>query len=438
MSQVRFDESLPALVKILQEAQLLDDAVVIRDQRGRLMVAIESAERADAIRSDTAAALGAYAGTPLFVTGGLANALVAGASPKLVSTGGHFVRFLDRRIVGADWLASFSQISANPKRLVFASLKGGVGRSTALAVLAADLALSGKRVLAVDLDIEAPGIGNMFLPAGSEEMEDRRPLYGVVDYLVENSISGVSDEDLYDFVGVTRFGNGSIDVIPAVGRVTDIHPSHMISKLSRALVEDVGEDGAVSVVQQIERMITAFTNRSPYDVVLIDARAGLSEITAGPIKSLGAEVLLFGVDQPQTFSGYAYMLAHLAAQAPGDREGFSAWRERIRFVHAKAASASSKREPFRDKVLELCSTYFYDIEGPESSVDIFNPSPAEVGVGVPHDALFILKNDDYDAFDPLGDSTLLDAEVYRGPFGTFLEGAWSILGLRRGSNDDAR
>ncbi|WP_141456313.1 AAA family ATPase [Pseudoxanthomonas sp. z9] len=440
---MKYHESLRSLLSILIESGLTPElsTLIVRDVKGRLMVGDKRIKKGDEIASKMKDVLGAYAPESPVIANSILSALMKESSiariEKDVDGKRIFFSYIDRRIVGADWLSAPQKERKNPKRLVFGSLKGGVGRSTALAVLAADLAVNGKRVLAIDLDVEAPGIGYMFLPASKDVENDRRPNFGVVDYLVENSLDGIREEELYDFVGVSRFGTGSVDVVPAVGRTTDDHPEMMISKLSRALLEDSTGSGATSsVAMQIDEMINRFTSYARYDAVLIDARAGLAEITAGPLLSLGAELLLFGVAQPQTYRGYSFMLSHIAksinSRSPSD---FAEWRERVHFVQAKAPSANSKREAFRDSVYELCSDYLYENEAFDDNGDVivsdFNPSPSEEGIHTPHDAWYVLNNPDYEAFDPVGDSTHLDEEVYRGPFGDFLSRAWQLLELER-------
>lgn len=53
------------------------------------------------------------------------------------------IRLIDRRLAGQDWLMRAVKLADKPRRLVFYSIKGGVGRSTALAITAADLAARG-------------------------------------------------------------------------------------------------------------------------------------------------------------------------------------------------------------------------------------------------------------------------------------------------------
>lgn len=439
----RFHESLTALAKVAREFDVpLDRAtVIVRDGAGRLILAREKIPRIGSLEKALRSALGGYAGSVVLVTGSVANRLLADPTIVEVELGidggpSQVVRYADRRIVGMDWLRSPEPPSEGPKRLVFGSLKGGVGRSTALAVLAADLARAGKRVLAIDLDLEAPGVGFMLLPGAENPSQDRRPLFGVVDYLLENGLGGIEDEALFDFIGVSPFVEGSIDVIPAVGRATDERPETMIAKLSRALVEDRTPDRIVPVVDQVRLMVERFASRADYDVVLIDARAGMAEITAAPLLGLGAEILLFGTDQPQTFRGYAYILAHLVSVSDFSKlTPATDWRQRLSFVQAKAPSAVSKRAPFRERLYDLCAAYLYDKEilDPEGNPirPEFAPAPEENGPGVPHDAFHIQFHPEYDAFDPIGDQTQLDSDVYFGPFGAFLERAWQVLDLTR-------
>jgi hypothetical protein len=417
-----------------RNAGRLHVGIRIRDGTGRLLVASPFIEKRTELEAAIKTALGGYASAVPVVEGAAAERLLKDPSRRRIavepSNNVEDIHYIDRRFIGADWLLPPVSEVLGARRLVFGSLKGGVGRSTALAVLAAELAKSGKRVLCIDLDLEAPGIGSMLLPYSEDEAIDRRPKYGVVDYLLENGINGIADHELYDFVGVSTFHEGSIDVIPAVGRDTDADPTSMIAKLSRALVEDRQDGKSITLTAQVREMVDRFSSRAVYDVVLIDARAGMAEITAAPLLGLGAEIFLFGVDQPQTFRGYAYILSHLASV--GAQAGEQSWRERITFVQAKAPSSGAKRQPFREALYELCAAYLYDQDyfgsrGEFVSGD-FSPSITETGISIPHDATFIQYHPDYDAFDPIGDVTQLDPEVYNGPFKGFLVRALQIIG----------
>lgn len=435
---LKFHESLERLVRTIKShgVPLDEKTVFVRDGVGRLTVAREDLTDANSLAAAVKQALGAYASIRPVVSGPLALALIkdrAARSVDVPSLGR--VQFIDRRFVGADWLSEPNTPSASgPRRLIFSSLKGGVGRSTALTVLAADLARQGKKVLAIDLDLEAPGIGFMLLEESTDIGRDRRPKYGVLDYLVENGLGGIAPEELEDFIGVSGFVDGSIDVIPVVGRLTDEHPATMLAKLSRAFIEDQSDSGLVSFARQIREMVDRFAARKNYDAVLIDARAGLADSNAAALLALGGEALFFGVDQPQTFRGYRYLFAHLLENF-GATTAFGEWRRHVSFVQAKAPSAPSKRTEFRDDLHELCSDFLYDSEALKDDGTVepadFNFSVADTGDTVPHDASYVTHDADYVAFDPCGDRTQLDPDVYSGPFRHFLDRGWALLDLSR-------
>ena len=67
-----------------------------------------------------------------------------------------------------------------PRTVTFYSFKGGVGRTTALTHVASILAMRGLKVVAVDLDLEAPGLSTAF-------NLKPQPKYGIVDYFYERS-----------------------------------------------------------------------------------------------------------------------------------------------------------------------------------------------------------------------------------------------------------
>ncbi len=159
MTTVRFDDSLPALASVVASvlgAESLRAGTVLRDAAGCLAffaprpLAAEEAERlAQALRQ----ALGPYARPDRVVAGSndYGAAAVSGDASAITVVGEHAIRLVDRRLVGADWLRAPAPPAPPPPRVVFTSIKGGVGRSTALAVVAAHQASRSRRVLAIDL-----------------------------------------------------------------------------------------------------------------------------------------------------------------------------------------------------------------------------------------------------------------------------------------------
>lgn len=435
---MRYDDALPSLIRIAQAAGIdlsAEDVVVLRDATGRLGIVFAKRRKSEGLARKLREELKGYALTEPVLPASMFEPInAAGSRDIAVPMGGNeftWIRLVDRRIIGADWLSDLAPPPMGAPRLVFGSLKGGVGRTTALAVLAADLAGHGKRVLCVDLDLEAPGLGSMLLRGDGDD--DRRPNYGALDYLVENGLGEIKNDELFDFIGVSHFADGSIHVLPAAGRITDNHPENMIGKLARGLIEDLGPTGRQSVAVQMRQMVDRFVGHGDYDAVLVDARAGLAEITAGAWLGLGArKLILFGTNQVQTFQGYRYVLAHLV-QTLGvpDPADDNDWRERFTFAHSKAPTAGDGRERFRDRLYDLCVETFYDAEDEVGTDWVFNFGLDETGPNVPHDATFVAYHPEYDVFAPLEEETVLREDVYRGPFGAFLERAWRLLGWER-------
>ncbi|XQA77851.1 ParA family protein [Xanthomonas sacchari] len=433
--QIRFDDSLPALVDALLPllgADALEQGTVLRDATGRLC--FFCTQPAGLETSDTtlnqalANALGPYARpgrTVVFADEPGASAMLASPERIPVKVAGVFCHLVDRRIVGSGWLSTPTIRSASPARIVFSTLKGGVGRSTALAVTAADLARRAFNVLVVDLDLEAPGLGDLMLD------EESIPDYGVIDFLVENGLSGVDDISLSSFLASSRLteaGGGRVDVMPALGRKSQTNPENVLPKLSRAMIEDITDQGSITVEQQISTMIERATRASSYDVVLIDSRAGLSELAAPAVLGIGANVLLFGTAQKQTIEGYRSLFAALQLLAQRDRaqSRTAEWRLALRPVYAKASSNPDIERRFIDEMYELYSEHLYDAEDePVNDGDLVRFVRDDNSA--PHWPLTIPFNQSFIDFDPLRTPGQLTAPFYEQAFRPFLNAIDAII-----------
>jgi cellulose biosynthesis protein BcsQ len=430
MINLLFDDSLPQLVATLislVDRDFVEAGTALRDASGRLSFVAARAPRDDNERETLSRAListlGPYARTdrPISFRGDSGTEPILAAPERLpVQIDDGFCHLLDRRIVGAGWLDAPMVAQNEPPRVVFATLKGGVGRSTTLAVAAADLARRNRNVLVVDLDLEAPGLGDLLLDG------DRTPEFGTIDYLVENGIGGVSASSLHAYIGssgLTAAGGGRVDVLPALGRRSLTHPENILPKLSRAMIEDIIEDRAVPVAEKISSMISRITEREQYDAVFIDSRAGLSELAAPAVLGLGATVLLFGTAQKQTIEGYRALFAALKLLAQRDKEQQrdAEWRTMLRPVYAKASLDPRVSERFIDDMYDLYSEHIYDAEGgggdtPESL------RFARDDVSAPHWPLIVPFSQSFIDFDPGRIPDQLTQSFYEQTYRTFLSG----------------
>ncbi len=430
MADVLFDDSLPQLVATLNGLagqKFVEAGTALRDASGRLSFVADRAPKDDDERETLNRALISSLGPYARVDRAISFRGDVGTEPILVSperllvqVGEVFCHLLDRRIVGSGWLDAPMAVQTAPPRFVFATLKGGVGRSTALTVAAADLARRNLNVLVVDLDLEAPGLGELLLDG------DRTPEFGTIDYLVENGLGGVPASSLHAYIGssgLTAAGGGRVDVLPALGRRSLNCPENILPKLSRAMIEDIFDDHAVPVAEKISSMISRITERDQYDAVFIDSRAGLSELAAPAVLGLGATVLLFGTAQKQTIEGYRGLFAALKLLAQRDKEQQrdAEWRTMLKPVYAKASLDPRVSERFIDDMYDLYSEYIYDAEGsggdtPESL------RFARDDMSAPHWPLIVPFSQSFVDFDPGRIPNQLVQSFYEQTYRTFVSG----------------
>jgi hypothetical protein len=438
-SRIVFDESLPALVEVVVEQmgrEVLEQGLIVRDSSGRLLFLSSEesppAERRADIERNMADRLGPYArpeGVICFGDERGVQRLLKDSAAFPVKEGQYNIRLLDRRIVGSAWVDSPQDIKIGPPRIVFASLKGGVGRSTALAVTASDLARRNRNVLIFDLDLEAPGVGGMLLD------EERTPRFGAIEFLVENGLGGIPNQAIDEYVGtstLTSPGGGRVDVVPALGRSAIDHPGNTLPKLARAMIEDIDPSGnSISVPVQIAEMVDRFAGRNSYDVILVDSRAGFSELAAPAILGLGATVLFFGTAQRQTIQGYAALFAALKLLAQRARTaGFPAeWRLLFKAVLAKAIPDPQKTAWYRDELYGIFADNLYDEDDTQGA----DPDVISFGIDdkdAPHYPLVIPFDANFIDFDPVQAPTQLDLPYYEQSYRRFLDSLDSLISTR--------
>jgi len=270
------------------------------------------------------------------------------------------LRLLERQIVGHDWLRPKSEQRNNPiPRLAFYGFKGGVGRSTTIAAIAFLLAQQGKKVLVIDFDLESPGLSSMLLPC------DKYPEYGVVDWLVEDAVGNVDDLLLRDIVASSPLAadlEGNIKTVPAMGAKTDdprIDP-YYVSKLSRIYADVPRSDGGMEhFSDRLERLVEVVEKQENPDVVLIDCRAGLHDLSAGSIVRITDESFLFIVDTPQSWEGYHMLFSHWN-QCPAL---LAKIRDKLNVVHAMVPE-KDRRAKFLEKSYLLFAETVYEQSDP--------------------------------------------------------------------------
>lgn len=333
------------------------------------------------------------------------------------------VRLLDRQVTGQDWLRTEASESgsAHPPRIVFYGLKGGVGRSTALAMLAYRLARDGKRVLLIDFDLESPGLSGLLLP------EERVATFGLVDWFVEDGV-GQAEEILSDLVSdspLSAQSTGAIRVAAAMGSGETAY----LSKLARVYADVPKPGGVQRFAQRMQRVVEALEAQEQPDVVLIDSRAGLHDVAAVSIAGLATVALLFANNSAQNWQGYRQLFSHWQHRP----EVLRHIRSRLAIVQAlfPESDQAARAAQFVQQSYDLFADHLYDhIDAGEATLaDAFTFDMDNEDA--PHFPLRVRWSARLQEFDPLlrvedGGVSDIDIELAFGPF--FEEVISSVLG----------
>ena len=187
--------------------------------------------------------------------------------------------------------------------VAFYSFKGGVGRSTALAAFALQRARSGERVVVVDADLDAPGLGAL-LPADRQGGTQR---WGVVDYLLERPLRPVDlGDDDHAFRDEEAVGSGEVLVVPA-GRLDQDY----LGKLARV---DWEPSGTADKPAPLRRLLDDLSTQLHPQWILVDARSGFSDPAGVVLAGLAHLHVLLGTSSAQSWAGLALVLERIGAE----------------------------------------------------------------------------------------------------------------------------
>ncbi len=166
--------------------------------------------------------------------------------------------------------------------VTFYSYKGGTGRTTALANVAWIMATAGKKVLAVDWDLESPGLHKFFQPFLDQDVVAATP--GVIELLTDYAWAATNRHDAaqanwhLEYARILphavslewRFpGEGTLDFVSA-GRQNRDYSSLITSMDWDNFYSRLGGGQFFDALRE--------DMKRNYDYVLIDSRTGLSDI----------------------------------------------------------------------------------------------------------------------------------------------------------------
>jgi cellulose biosynthesis protein BcsQ len=371
-----FDDVIPALLRVGTSNPVLTNAkrvAVVRDPVGRVRLAVDAPDAAeaerDALEESLQAALGDwYAGPPLFTDAGPAQKRLASqilqraegrwpqgwpreatdpirgsTTPIDATRWGALQRVLSKET----WLSEQEVTSPwplhakTPTVVSFYSYKGGVGRSTLVAVVAAILSRAGDDVVVIDLDLEAPGQQALF---------DRQPERGVLDYLVEHLALGQGQlEGLFaDVSPAVEEPRGSLQ-LAAAGATGWSY----VEKVARLDFVGHTQEGSSPVQAALHALLSNVRSEYDPDWILLDARTGIHDLGGLAMHALAHIDVLMAREGRQGSDGLKLCLDALARRRKVDDI-------LTLVVHALAPAPLSDttisvpvQERFRDQVFDL-------------------------------------------------------------------------------------
>lgn len=378
----------PAVQAALPGATL----TAIRDVHGKVRVVVEGAPAGDdrerslaRLREALQNRLGTWLGaeTPVWCADGHGppvDALLAELHAQRQAPPGWpaNAKLVERYVAKRGWLLGIphdppwptgeADAGRAPHILTFFSHKGGVGRTTLLAAVAIAAARRGRRVMALDLDLEAPGLGTLFGVAPAE---------GVVEILLDEAPDAA---DVQNAVGIVQdpdvIGNGQPIRVLSAGAV------------DRAYLEALGRldfqtsTGHGGMLARLRALLHAI--RAAYedlDFILIDARAGFHDLGGMMLGGLTHGAVLVATNSAQSWAGVDAVGQVLAEPW---RRGSEADPVPLMVVHsmapeATAPGAAEERERFRSELYRRLSDVYYPMPA----------LPAESDRDAAHDAVAV-------------------------------------------------
>lgn len=180
------------------------------------------------------------------------------------------------------------------KTVAFWGLKGGVGRSTALAHVAFLLGRRGINILAVDLDLESPAL------AGSSS----RYASNVTRF--EDLVRLAGNPEVTDDVLEREVQRGLLPAVDAGGQVEILGPVRADVPFVQALLGPLAANVLYAGARPpLRRLLRAAIRASRAEIVLLDARSGYCDESAVAVLDLADEVVLFASPAPSTYPSLA-------------------------------------------------------------------------------------------------------------------------------------
>jgi MinD-like ATPase involved in chromosome partitioning or flagellar assembly len=297
-------------------------------------------------------------------------------------------------------LSDLDEDIERPVVTTFYSLRGGVGRSTALAYTARILAEHRRKVVCVDMDLEAPAL-SVLLGCESDVQDNQ----GVVDLLIALD-QGTKPDFAEHLLPVTNSDN--LFMVPA-GRVSAnyarklrfINPSAWYREEKNPL----------------RLLLDGLKNNLPFaaDVILLDARTGITDLSGPLLFDLADIAVVVFFPHPQTKRGTELLARSLLNTKTGRpiSEDRSVAPE-LRFLISPIPTSKSKEviERYERRPLEWIDEWLEELNVRRQDDNL----PPVVAEEITH---FVRYREDVATSDQVG----IDQDIWRafGPVADWIE-----------------
>ena len=199
-------------------------------------------------------------------------------------------------------------IFKTPLVVTFYSFRGGVGRSTALGLVAGILATEKKRrVVILDFDLEAPGISILLGPDIHQFSQEN---YGVLDYLYQRFLSPEENFPPIEscIYPVKLKARGELFLVP-VGEYDEYY-IHRLAELDRGTLQAFYRREN----NPVEQLIEDIKEQLNPDVILIDTCSGFNDTSAIALLDLADTGIICFSPTDQSFKGLSWVVKSVRKQ----------------------------------------------------------------------------------------------------------------------------
>lgn len=309
---IHFDEIKNNIIDIIEEVAKRENTYyVIRDVFGRISVYINGNDDCEMIKTHIIESIGNEWVSIVRIVKD--TDIILKELSKITYNIKDNIYYGERNLVKRGWKNKIkSNIDLKAKVVTFYSYKGGLGRTTTLMLTALQLVRRGKKVVIVDMDLEAPGIATLLKP----ENEQYYPKYGIIDFLVESVNYRADEIDIDNYIypikskRLTGLAGGELFVMQATNTKYNGCEEYF-QKLSRI---DFATPQYDKKENPIEMLLKSIENRYSPDYILIDSRAGIHDIGGITLTQYTDEVVCIFYGNEQNIFGMNFVLPIIAKQ----------------------------------------------------------------------------------------------------------------------------